>query len=67
MIIIGTFQEYRFGQGQSSSERFEDLTALTLMPTILWHLDGHHVCLYMDHGSVSCPFHLENTPILPSS
>jgi hypothetical protein len=66
-MIIGTFQEYRSGQGQSSSERFEDLTALPQMPTILWHIDGPHMCLYMDHGNGSCPFNLENTPILPSS
>jgi hypothetical protein len=66
-MIIGPFQAYRSGQGQSRSERFEDLTALPQMPTILWHIDGHHVCLYMDHGNGLCPFHLENTPILPSS
>ena len=55
-MIRSYFSEYRSGQGQSSFEHFEDLTALPQIPTILWHMDGHHVCLYMDHGNGSCPF-----------
>ena len=64
-MLISTFQAQRFGQGPSCSKHFGDLTALAQMPTILWSTDGHHVSLYMDHGSGSCSFHLENTPILP--